>query len=103
MLSAIVLLLVGLMFPLLLNGQTFTNSIIGICFLVGSAVMSVCDLARTDRYAAPFKVFLGLAVLLILILLIRLPTEYAFQTRFNQRREDARQRDLRANADVRDL
>jgi hypothetical protein len=92
---AIVLLLLGLALPLLLNGQTFTNSLVGIgC--AGIAVPLALWAARDPRAdgARPRAglMLAGLGILLVAAILAQLPSAYRVQDGFNRERERLRQR-----------
>jgi hypothetical protein len=92
MLVALLFLILGLMFPLLLNGQTFTNSLAGI-FLLGLAAFLcfVEDKRRNDAKTRIFpRIVAAIAVFFIAILIVFLPGNYSFQARFNERRSEIR-------------
>jgi hypothetical protein len=86
--TALVFLLVGLGFTLLLNGQTFTNSLVGIA-LASAAIAIAFGPARDD--SAPrarlwkARILVGLGVLLAVALLTQLRSAYRFQSGFNRR------------------
>jgi hypothetical protein len=79
MLLATVLLILGTTVSLLLNGQTFTNSVAGITCL--SLSISLCLYSEyrgtPDRGGgASRRIVAGLAVLVIVVLLVQLPAGY---------------------------
>jgi predicted ABC-type exoprotein transport system permease subunit len=86
MLLACLLLLLGLAFPLLLNGQTFTNSLFGICFLTGAATICFAleKRSKTTKGRMVRRVIAGIAVFVISILVVLLPANYKFQVQFNK-------------------
>jgi hypothetical protein len=93
--AALISLIAGVLFPLLLNGQTFTNSLIGIAF--SSISVALCVIA--ERKARSFRettwrgrVIAALGVLLAVVLLVQLPAAYTFQTSFNRSMEEIRQK-----------
>jgi hypothetical protein len=91
----------GLAFPSLLNGQTFTNSLVGIA-CPSAAVAPGAGLARDPRARAARlragRIVVGLAVLLAAALLAQLPSAYRFQAGFNRRLEQLRQGGYRAGS-----
>jgi hypothetical protein len=81
----------GVLFPLLLNGQTLTNSLIGIAFSSTSVALCVASerkarLVRETTWRG--RVIAGLGVLLAVILLVQLPSTYTFQSSFNSPLEE---------------
>jgi hypothetical protein len=91
--AALVFLLVGLGFTLLLNGQTFTNSVVGIA-LATAAVAIVLGPARDDSTPRArlwtARILVALGVLLAVALLTQLRSAYRFQSRFNRGVEQIR-------------
>ena len=98
---ATLLLAASLIFPVLLNGQTFTNSLVGIACAVASVAMAVRP-AR-DRGGPGARrlwggIVSGLGVLVAVVLAVGLPSAYRFQTGFNRRVKDLRRQHQRADA-----
>src|SRR4051795_7506203 len=100
---ALTSLMLGLATPLLLNGQTFTNSLFGIAF-AGAAVALASGPARTPRApgARPWagRIVVGLGVLLAAALLAQLPSAYRSQGDFNPKAMQLRRRRHRAGGTV---
>lgn len=95
MFLAIFLLILGMVIPLLLNGQTFTNSIIGIlCLSVSVAICLFSEYQATadSKGGVSRRIVGGLSVFVIVRLLMQMPSNYEFQTRFNQTTERLRER-----------
>ena len=94
MLLAIFLFILGIAIPLLLNGQTFTNGIVGIVFLSASAVRCVILERRAgvddDEYVYR-RIVAGLCVIIIVMLILQMPANHEFQSQFNQGVEKLRQ------------
>ena len=92
---AIVFLMLGLAFPLVLNGQTFTNSLLGLAGAGLAAVMALGPAWRGRPKASLGRartVVAGLAALLSFALVVQLPSAYRFQAGFNRRSEAAREK-----------
>ena len=95
---ACVLLLLAVPFPLLLNSQEFTNSIVGIVFGVCSVIVANAAYNRasaSDRKRVWCVATAGLGVLWVALLALGLPRAYAYQARFNEHVEKVQQRDER--------
>ena len=91
---ASMLLVLGIMFPLLLSGQTFTNCLIGITCAAAAAVLCLgpalnARSAGATRWASRAIGVLGLS--LAIALAAQIPSAYAFQKDFNRRSEAVRQ------------
>lgn len=87
-------LLLGTTFPLLLNGQTFNNSLLGLGFALTALALTVTGTASTRSAAIERglpRIIAALAVLLAAFLLAQLPTAYHYQTNFNRRSAQLRQ------------
>jgi hypothetical protein len=87
-LLSVVFLILGLVFPSLLNGQEFTNSSLGIlCAFLSIAFgrRSALDPARRPAERALGRITAAFAVLVAAILLSQLPSAYRVQERFNRR------------------
>jgi hypothetical protein len=91
LIAAVVCLLIGIGFPLLLNGQTFTNSVLGIVF-AGAAVGLAWDWRDYEARRTARRIVAVLGVLLGVVLVAQLPSAYRFQRGFNRRVEQLRQR-----------
>jgi hypothetical protein len=91
--GAALFFLFGVMFPLLLNGQTFTNYCLGIgCFAVAAALTIRLVRQQPPSYwRLEAGIMLGLAVLFATLLAAQLPQAYEFQSRFNRQMEELRQ------------
>jgi len=92
--GALFSLLLGLMFPLLLNGQTFRNSLLGMAFALGSiALILGMKSDRPDRKLNPDggRRVVGLGILLIVALGVQLPSAYQSQIQFNRKVKELRQ------------
>jgi hypothetical protein len=91
--AALVSLLFGLMIPSLLNGQTFTNNLVGIAFTI--AAIALAHGPARDTLASKASRLVGRAVLivnvLLTVLLAQLRTAYGFQAEFNRRVRALRQ------------
>src|SRR5947209_2698466 len=64
---ALLFLMLGVAFPLLLNGQTFTNSLVGIAFASAAVALGVGlarDMRATEARLWAGRIVVGLAVLL---------------------------------------
>jgi hypothetical protein len=90
---AIILLAVGLVFQALLNGQTFTNGLIGLACALASVAVALS--AARDRHAPSTahvwaRVVAALAILLTIIVAAGLPSAYRFQAGFNRRVKELR-------------
>jgi hypothetical protein len=100
MLLTVFLFIVGIGFPLLLNGQTFTNSIVGIVFLCATVIRCVVLERRADvddKIYVSRRVVASLAVLVMVIVSLQLPANYERQNRFNRGVETFRQAEHRLN------
>jgi hypothetical protein len=101
---ALLSLLFGFMGLLFLDGQIFTHAVVGIICGI-AAVASGLASARKD-YADEGRRWLGrilagMGVVLALFCVVRLPSGYRFQTRFNERSKKAREMmDATNNADA---
>ena len=88
-------MLLALSFPLLLNGQTFTNDLLGIGFAAIGIALTI-KTARGEqqptatRKMARIIVWSGIALTLLLIAM--LPSAYRSQTGFNRRTRELHQR-----------
>lgn len=90
----ILLLLVGLAFPLLLNGQAFSNSLFGIACALGASGWAFTLRRRVDSMPSRRRlasVVLAIALLWAVFLIVRLPGAYEFQNTFNEKMEKIRQ------------
>ncbi len=91
---AVLSLLLGIAFPLLLNGRPFSNNLMGIAFaLVAAALIlgkSRRRRAEESGLGAGDRVVVGLAVLLALALAVQLPSAYRFQVDFNRKVKEIR-------------
>ena len=82
-----VCLFLAVIFPLLLNGQTFTNSILGIAFAIAAVAFRIGtswkarSIREVDRSTLVIAI---LAVNLVAFLLVQLPGAYTFQKGFNE-------------------
>jgi hypothetical protein len=88
-LFSVVLLAMGCTIPLLLNGQPFTNSLIGLFCTIGSA-----GLAFASRQVEPtwlWKPVAAMAIVLCVVLLSLLPSSLRTQQRFNATRDKIHQ------------
>jgi uncharacterized membrane protein HdeD (DUF308 family) len=93
--AALVCLILAVIFPLLLNGQTFTNNLIGIAFVTASVALCIAPVrrARSIREASwSVGVMAVVAVLLGVLLLVQLPAAFTFQAEFNRSMERIRQK-----------
>lgn len=85
--TSIGLVVVGTLFLLLLNGQTFTNSIIFLVCWTASLVIRVTDptlrAKRGVHLVWPLLIVL-LHVVFITMVAMQLPSNYVFQKRFNR-------------------
>ncbi len=89
--AALICLILGVLFPLLLNGQTFTNSLIGIAFSSTSVALCVAAERKTHSIRETTwrgRVIAALGVLLAVMLLVQLPSAYTFQSFFNRPMEE---------------
>jgi hypothetical protein len=90
---AVLCLFFGLVFPSLLNGQTFTNSVLGIAFATAAVALAIGPARNRNvsgyRLGAS-RVVLGLGVLLAAFLVAQLPSAYRFQTGFNHKIQELR-------------
>jgi hypothetical protein len=85
--AALICLILGVLFPLLLNGQTFTNSLIGIAFASTSVAVCVAAERKTLSIRETTwrgRVIAALGVLLAVMLFVQLPSAYTFQKGFNR-------------------
>ena len=100
--AALICLIAGVPFPLLLNGQTFTNSLIGIAF--SSAAVALCVAAERARSLGETtwsgRIIAVLGVLLAIVLLVQLPAAYTFQNSFNRSTEEFRQKHAATRAET---
>jgi hypothetical protein len=92
--AALVSLLFGLMIPSMLNGQTFTNNLVGIGFTI--AAIALAHGPARDTLSSKASRLLGRAVLIVSVLLTvllvaQLRTAYRFQAEFNRRARALRQ------------
>jgi hypothetical protein len=97
--AALLCMLLGLAFPLLLNGQTFTNSLFGIVF-ASAAVVLVLGPA-SERKAPRARLLVGritviLGVLWIAALIGQLKSAYRYQSDFNRMIERLHAKALRS-------
>ena len=93
---ACVLLLIAVAFPLILDGQVFTNSLIGIVFGLWAFVVAMISYSRADvKSTKQFWCALtgGVAAVLVVALAVKLPNAYAFQSSFNRQLDAAQQRE----------
>lgn len=86
--GAVLLLFLGVVFPLLLNGQTFTNSAIALACATAGVALALP--AARDPRAAPAtrrvgRVCAALGVFLAALVAAQLPTAYRLQARFNRK------------------
>ena len=89
--AALICLIPTVLVPLLLSGQTFTNSLIGIAFASTSVALFVASerKARSIREITWYgRIITGLGVLLSFMLLVQLPSAYTFQSNFNRPLEE---------------
>ncbi len=96
---AVLSLLLGIAFPLLLNGQPFSNNLLGIGFALGAVSLILGrslgrGVPKPDLRAGD-KVVIGLAVVLVVFLAVQLPSAYRFQADFNRKVKELRK--ARAN------
>ena len=91
---AVLLLVPGLAFPLLLNGQEFTNSLVAMVCALGAVALVLGPMIRRrgTRRSTPVggKFVLGLGLLLTVGLAVHLPTAYRVQSQFNRRMQELR-------------
>lgn len=85
---ALVLLLIGLTIPLLLNGQSFTNNLVGIAFT--SAAIALAHGPAQDALTPKASRLVGrvvvvVSVLFVVLLVAQLRTAYRFQAQFNRK------------------
>ena len=98
-----ILLLIAMAFPLLLNGQVFTNNLVGIVFACCSlAVANVAywRIAERDRKRFWCSLTGCVALLLAVVLAIQLPSAYAFQQNFNRHIDELQHRKERSARDA---
>ena len=85
---ALLSLLFGFLGLMLLDGQTFTHAAMGVLF--GAAAI-VCGLgsARRDFAKAAYRwegrILAGLGLVLVVVCVVRIPSAYRFQAKFNER------------------
>ena len=88
-------LLLGLAFPLLLNGQEFTNELLGIAFATAALLVGaeIAPLRRDRTHWKPdaSAIIAVLSGLLILVLLMQLPSAFRTQRDFHRSMKRARQ------------
>ncbi len=96
---ALLSLLFGFMGLMLLDGQTFTHAVTGILFGV-AAVGCGLGCARKDFSNATCRwegrVMAVLGLVLVVICIVRLPSAYRFQTKFNERNKIQRNQEPRS-------
>ena len=77
-----IFLLLAILFPLLLNGQAFSCSLVGIgCGLV-ALMLTLTESTKansTGNLSGRSQIIAGLAILLVAFLLVRLPSAYRYQ------------------------
>ncbi len=91
-----VLLLIAVAFPLILDGQVFTNSLIGMVFGFGAFVVAMVSYSRADvKTTTQFWCALtgGVAAVLVVALAVKLPKAYEFQSSFNRQVDAVQQRE----------
>lgn len=88
---AILCLLGAVAFPLILDGQTFRNSILGMVF-AGAALLLAMRQQTRAKHPFSSKLIAIVSPVVLGFLLAQLPHAYRFQTAFNQKLEDARAR-----------
>ena len=86
-----VCLLGALAFPMILDGQTFRNSIFGIVFAGATLLLALGQQTRGKR-PFPANLIAIISALVLGLLLAQLPQAYRFQAAFNQKVEEARAR-----------
>lgn len=93
--AAFVCFFLAVVIPLLLNGQTFTNSLFGVTFAIAAVSLCIAS-ARTARSIRETtqgtRIVAVLAMILAALLLIQLPSAYTHQTNFNNHVEEMRQK-----------
>jgi hypothetical protein len=85
------LLALGFAFPALLNGQTFSNGLVGLACAATAVGLVLNDgqgHGTSHRFARRVVVVLG--SLLAVLLVAQLPSAYRFQVKFNQKRQELR-------------
>jgi hypothetical protein len=85
----VVCLCVGVIPLLLLNGQTFTNSLIALSYFLVSIVLCVAtalDRRIPEDHQIAWRLSTMLTALLVLGILLSLPSAYRFQEGFNKAR-----------------
>jgi hypothetical protein len=92
MCGIIVVILLAVAFPLLMNGQTFTNSIVGIACSLAAA--GLIHRRSRDATATPGpgarRVLLVILILWAVMLTLSLPGNYEFQMLFNAKMAELR-------------
>jgi hypothetical protein len=78
---------------LLLNGQTFTNSLVSLAAL--AAAIGTCTAALFDRRVSSVRkqhwgAVVLVMVILALVLVVKLPATYRFQQQFNEKVQQVR-------------
>jgi hypothetical protein len=93
LIAALFLLLLGLVLPLLLNGQSFTDSLLALSCAGASGAIALGP-AKNRRASEAGRlvgrIVAALAVLLATIVLAQLPSAYRNQDTFNRRMEQLR-------------
>lgn len=97
--TTIIFLVLGVTFPLLLNGQTFTNNILGSTFCIAAGVLGLRS-ARKAQLQSNRAEHVCLCLLgfgLGLFLVAGLPAAYESQQRFNKTMDEIRQKNMGLN------
>jgi hypothetical protein len=90
---AVFLLMIALMLSALLNGQPFTNSLIGLSCALGACALALAparDAQATNTRRLAGRIVVGLSLVLAVALAAQLPSAYRFQAGFNRRVKEIR-------------
>ena len=94
---ALLCLLFGVIGMLLLDGQTFTHAVTGIVFGVVAVACGLFSARRDPPHRWEGRTMAGLGACLAIWCIVQLPSAYAFQKKFNDRKEQRRQKQEPAN------
>jgi hypothetical protein len=91
LLFSIILLVIACTVPLLLNGQSFTNSLIGI--FCSAASVGLAFTARQDEPNWLWKSVAAMAIVLCVVLISLLPSALRIQQQFDATRRGIHQKE----------
>lgn len=85
---ALLALILGFVTQLILDGQTFTHALFGICCGVAALVSGMTVARKNPPHRWIGRTIAGLGLPLFVWCLITLPSAYRFQQKFNGRRDE---------------